>query len=180
MRKRKANMSDMLVSSSVPGNCTGNSQSKVVTCYDQMQLAITSGPPRGEEGLMLAPKKKSPLVYAPKPSATGPKQSKPPPRSQKLGDKVRALHQLVSPFGKTDTASVLQEAKVQIKRLHEQIEVLSVPYFIYRPFSFQGGGYDKFNLRSRGLSLVPVSSAADLVNHEAVDRSLSAGRTSVS
>ncbi|GMN37187.1 hypothetical protein TIFTF001_006615 [Ficus carica] len=31
-------------------------------------------------------------------------------RKEKLGDRITALHQLVSPFGKTDTASVLLEA----------------------------------------------------------------------
>ncbi|KAI0498277.1 hypothetical protein KFK09_021518 [Dendrobium nobile] len=46
---------------------------------------------------------------------------KEPVKNQKLGDKITALQQLVSPFGKTDTASVLQEATVHIKALHEQI-----------------------------------------------------------
>ncbi|EHA8586474.1 transcription factor bHLH111-like [Cocos nucifera] len=50
-------------------------------------------------------------------------------RSQKLGDKITALQQLVSPFGKTDTASVLHEATICIKFLHEQIQVLTAPYF---------------------------------------------------
>ncbi|MCD7457181.1 hypothetical protein HAX54_034387 [Datura stramonium] len=31
-------------------------------------------------------------------------------RKEKLGDRITSLHQLVSPFGKTDTASVLSEA----------------------------------------------------------------------
>jgi hypothetical protein len=72
-------------------------------------------------------------------------------RSQKLGDKITALQQLVSPYGKvntsnswtgnsisslhahlkssmatcsqTDTASVLHEAATCIKNLHEQIQV---------------------------------------------------------
>ncbi|KAM0953583.1 putative transcription factor bHLH family [Dioscorea sansibarensis] len=50
-------------------------------------------------------------------------------KSQKLGDKITALQQLVSPFGKTDTASVLHEATICIRALHEQIQALSSPYF---------------------------------------------------
>lgn len=49
-------------------------------------------------------------------------------RKEKLGDRITALHQLVSPFGKTDTASVLFEAIGYIKFLQGQIEALSFPY----------------------------------------------------
>ncbi|GLT48552.1 hypothetical protein SLA2020_221700 [Shorea laevis] len=49
-------------------------------------------------------------------------------RKEKLGDRITALHQLVSPFGKTDTASVLLEAIGYIRFLHGQIEALSQPY----------------------------------------------------
>ncbi|MCL7022669.1 hypothetical protein MKW94_030779 [Papaver nudicaule] len=49
-------------------------------------------------------------------------------RKEKLGDRVTALHQLVSPFGKTDTASVLLEAIGYIRFLQNQIEALSLPY----------------------------------------------------
>ncbi|KAL7153325.1 hypothetical protein ABFS83_04G160800 [Erythranthe nasuta] len=44
-------------------------------------------------------------------------------RKEKMGDRVTALQQLVSPFGKTDTASVLSDAIEYIKFLHEQISV---------------------------------------------------------
>ncbi|XP_022843652.1 transcription factor bHLH68-like isoform X1 [Olea europaea var. sylvestris] len=49
-------------------------------------------------------------------------------RKEKLGDRITALHQLVSPFGKTDTASVLTEAIGYIRFLQGQIEALSSPY----------------------------------------------------
>ncbi|KAL6498406.1 hypothetical protein OROHE_026674 [Orobanche hederae] len=45
-----------------------------------------------------------------------------------MGDRITALQQLVSPFGKTDTASVLSEAIAYIHFLHEQVSVLSNPY----------------------------------------------------
>ncbi|XP_066342908.1 uncharacterized protein [Miscanthus floridulus] len=48
-----------------------------------------------------------------------------PPKHQvpkvKLGEKITALQQIVSPFGKTDTSSVLLETIEYIKFLHEQI-----------------------------------------------------------
>ncbi|WOL08344.1 transcription factor bHLH68 [Canna indica] len=106
-------------------------------------------------------------------------------RKEKLGDRITALHQLVSPFGKTDTASVLQEAIGYIRFLQSQIEALSSPYLNTasanmrqqqphpHPFSnesvmnkskaAQDQGRDeedserKKDLRSRGLCLVPVS-----------------------
>ncbi|EXB74538.1 hypothetical protein L484_026235 [Morus notabilis] len=65
-------------------------------------------------------------------------------RKEKLGDRITALHQLVSPFGKTDTASVLLEAIGYIRFLQSQIEDME--------------GQEKLkDLRSKGLCLVPVS-----------------------
>nr|GMC63746.1 transcription factor bHLH112-like isoform X1 [Ipomoea batatas] len=40
-----------------------------------------------------------------------------------MTDKITALQKLVSPYGKTDTASVLQEACISIKALQDQIQV---------------------------------------------------------
>ncbi|XP_019193745.1 PREDICTED: transcription factor bHLH68-like isoform X2 [Ipomoea nil] len=85
-------------------------------------------------------------------------------RKEKLGDRITALHQLVSPFGKTDTASVLSEAIGYIRFLHTQIQALSSPYLgnasagsmahtHQQSVTEKGGG----DLRSRGLCLVPLS-----------------------
>ncbi|KAJ8762384.1 hypothetical protein K2173_007543 [Erythroxylum novogranatense] len=82
-------------------------------------------------------------------------------RKEKLGDRIAALQQLVAPFGKTDTASVLMEAIGYIKFLQNQVETLSVPYMMATRSRFQvGGGNEevkKRDLRSRGLCLVPLS-----------------------
>ncbi|XP_021985620.1 transcription factor bHLH112-like [Helianthus annuus] len=88
-------------------------------------------------------------------------------RKEKLGDRVTALQQLVSPFGKTDTASVLHEAIEYIKLLHDQVNVLSNPYMkngaTMQVQQISDKAEDnnegaKQELRSRGLCLVPVSS----------------------
>ncbi|XBJ02841.1 hypothetical protein VPH35_022133 [Triticum aestivum] len=67
-----------------------------------------------------------------KPRSASPRGSggpiSPREKKDKVGERVAALQQLVSPFGKTDTASVLQEASGYIKFLHQQLEVLSSPY----------------------------------------------------
>ncbi|XP_011024744.1 PREDICTED: transcription factor bHLH110-like isoform X2 [Populus euphratica] len=83
-------------------------------------------------------------------------------RSQKLSDKITALQKLVSPYGKTDTASVLQEASLYIKLLQEQIQnliqMLTSSYSRARPIQqsqeIEGRLVD---LRSRGLCFVPIS-----------------------
>ncbi|KAL3522116.1 hypothetical protein ACH5RR_014950 [Cinchona calisaya] len=89
-------------------------------------------------------------------------------RKEKLGDRVTALQQLVSPFGKTDTASVLHEAIEYIKFLHDQVNMLSTPYLKNgSPIQRQQANSDKVSkdqeglkedLKSRGLCLVPISS----------------------
>lgn len=88
-------------------------------------------------------------------------------RKEKLGDRITALQQLVSPFGKTDTASVLHEAIEYIKLLHDQVNVLSTPYMKNNGASLQCQQIPvkvkekegaKQDLKSRGLCLVPVSS----------------------
>ncbi|KAL5721628.1 hypothetical protein ACHQM5_005248 [Ranunculus cassubicifolius] len=91
-----------------------------------------------------------------------------PPKVQapkvKLTERITPLQQIVSPFGKTDTASVLQEAIGYIKFLHEQVQLLSNPYMKPNTNKDPWGMLErkdkaeaKFDLRSRGLCLVPIS-----------------------
>ncbi|XP_077220518.1 transcription factor bHLH112-like isoform X2 [Tasmannia lanceolata] len=96
-------------------------------------------------------------------------------RKEKLGDRITALQQLVSPFGKTDTASVLVEAIDYIKFLHDQ--VLSTPYMKNgAPIQHQQSSDKskdpegpKQDLRSRGLCLVPISSTFPVTNETTTD-----------
>ncbi|XP_008355969.2 transcription factor bHLH112-like isoform X3 [Malus domestica] len=97
-------------------------------------------------------------------------------RKEKLGDRITALQQLVSPFGKTDTASVLHEAIEYIKFLHDQ--VLSTPYMKNGAPMQQQQGTDKMeeasegaqqDLQSRGLCLVPISSTFPVANETTAD-----------
>ncbi|XP_006362967.2 transcription factor bHLH123-like isoform X2 [Solanum tuberosum] len=99
-------------------------------------------------------------------------------RKEKMGDRITTLQQLVSPFGKTDTASVLSEAIEYIKFLHDQIGVLSAPYMesgasmqhlqsdIKSEDVREGRNKD---LRSRGLCLVPISSTFPVTHETNVD-----------
>ncbi|OVA07960.1 Myc-type [Macleaya cordata] len=98
-------------------------------------------------------------------------------RKEKLGDRITALQQLCSPFGKTDTASVLYEAIEYIKFLHDQVTALSNPYMKNgAPQQYQqnldkskdGEGLRQ-DLRSRGLCLVPISSTFTVTNETSTD-----------
>ncbi|KAK6134946.1 hypothetical protein DH2020_031324 [Rehmannia glutinosa] len=82
-------------------------------------------------------------------------------RKEKMGDRITALQQLVSPFGKTDTASVLSEAIEYIKFLHEQVNINCD-----KSKDPEGPRQD---LRSRGLCLVPVSSTFPMTHETTVD-----------
>ncbi|PIN21564.1 hypothetical protein CDL12_05735 [Handroanthus impetiginosus] len=114
---------------------------------------------------------KAPVQNAPKKTRLEARASCPPfkVRKEKLGDRIAALQQLVAPFGKTDTASVLMEAIGYIKFLQSQVETLSVPYMkASRNKSstrvMKGGPTHEQeseepkqrDLKSRGLCLVPL------------------------
>ncbi|XWS27924.1 hypothetical protein CRYUN_Cryun25bG0022100 [Craigia yunnanensis] len=98
-------------------------------------------------------------------------------RKEKMGDRITALQQLVSPFGKTDTASVLSEAIEYIKFLHEQVSVLSTPYMKsgaaiqHQQNSEKSKDPEgpKQDLRNRGLCLVPVSSTFPVTHEPTID-----------
>ncbi|XP_021898928.1 transcription factor bHLH123-like [Carica papaya] len=92
----------------------------------------------------------------------------------KLGDRITALQQIVSPFGKTDTASVLLEAIGYIKFLQEQVQLLSNPYMKSSSHKDPWGALDrkdkgemKLDLRSRGLCLVPLSCTPQIYRENA-------------
>jgi hypothetical protein len=78
-------------------------------------------------------------------------------RKEKFGERIVALQQLVSPYGKTDTASVLNEVMEYICFLHEQVKVLSAPYLQSNPTSTKMQELEQYSLRSKGLCLVPIS-----------------------
>ncbi|KAE8667437.1 bHLH113 protein [Hibiscus syriacus] len=87
-------------------------------------------------------------------------------RKEKIGDRITALQQLVSPFGKTDTASVLHEAMGYIRFVHDQVQVLCSPYLQHPP---NGGEEAGKELKSRGLCLVPVACTLHVANSNGAD-----------
>ncbi|XP_048446843.1 transcription factor bHLH154 isoform X2 [Pyrus x bretschneideri] len=95
-------------------------------------------------------------------------------RSQKLSDKITALQKLVSPYGKTDTASVLQEASTYIMLLQEQIQnLLRMLGSSYKNAAAlhpqESGSGQALDLRSKGLCLVPVSITQKVTMEEGSD-----------
>ncbi|XP_050366155.1 transcription factor bHLH113-like isoform X7 [Argentina anserina] len=101
-------------------------------------------------------------------------------KREKLGERISALQQLVSPFGKTDTASVLHEAMGYIRFLHDQVQVLCSPYLQRLPSLSPEGrdGAEKkgsHDLRSRGLCLVPTDYTTHVANNNGADYWSSAG-----
>ncbi|ESR56057.1 hypothetical protein WN944_015956 [Citrus x changshan-huyou] len=89
-------------------------------------------------------------------------------RKEKLGERIIALQQLVSPYGKTDTASVLWEAMEYIQFLHEQVKVLSAPYLQSMPAA-KVQELEQYSLRNRGLCLVPISCTAGVARSNGAD-----------
>ncbi|CAK7326898.1 unnamed protein product [Dovyalis caffra] len=95
----------------------------------------------------------------------------------KLSERVTALQQIVSPFGRTDTASVLYEAIQYIQLLQEQVQVqlLSNPCMKTKNshkdpwvgLDRKDKGDAKLDLRSRGLCLVPISCTPQIYHENA-------------
>ncbi|KAK7343495.1 hypothetical protein VNO77_12279 [Canavalia gladiata] len=112
--------------------------------------------------------------------AENPSSSTHAKRKERLGERIAALQQLVSPFGKTDTASVLHEAMGYIRFLHDQVQVLCSPYLQSFPSSYhqhqhQHGDGDNNeeelnkDLRSRGLCLIPVGCTVHVAGTNGAD-----------
>ncbi|KAH7692166.1 Myc-type basic helix-loop-helix (bHLH) domain-containing protein [Dioscorea alata] len=86
-------------------------------------------------------------------------------RKEKLGDRITTLQQLVSPFGKTDTASVLLDTIEYIKSLHDQVNVLFAPYSRTNQCIVEG----ESDLTSKGLCLVPISTISNAAYDTSMD-----------
>ncbi|KAG6585577.1 Transcription factor basic helix-loop-helix 110, partial [Cucurbita argyrosperma subsp. sororia] len=114
-------------------------------------------------------KQQKPTQAPPKKPRVEPRATCPPLkiRKEKLGDRIAALQQLVAPFGKTDTASVLMEAISYINFLQNQVEMLSHSYMkSCRSKNYKTTCRDESNekdkkpesdLKAKGLCLVPTS-----------------------
>ncbi|XP_039003616.1 transcription factor bHLH153-like isoform X2 [Hibiscus syriacus] len=89
-------------------------------------------------------------------------------RKEKFGERIVALQQLVSPYGKTDTASVLLEAMEYIQFLHEQVKVLSAPYLQTTPTNIMQN-VEHYSMRNRGLCLVPISCTVGVARSNGAD-----------
>ncbi|XP_072950191.1 transcription factor bHLH153-like isoform X2 [Typha angustifolia] len=89
-------------------------------------------------------------------------------KKDKIGERIAALQQLVSPFGKSDTASVLQEASGYIKFLHDQLKVLSAPY-MRTTIDSKAEEAEYYSLRNRGLCLMPIDTTFGIAQSNGAD-----------
>ncbi|KAH0460142.1 hypothetical protein IEQ34_010805 [Dendrobium chrysotoxum] len=133
-----------------------------------------------------------PFLPSAKRLKTGPSEDNasfsPKEKKDRIGERVAALQQLVSPFGKSDTASVLTEATAYINFLHDQLKVLSAPYLhssgvisvfhgfdivsvikAYSVYLMAQHGEDFYSLKSRGLCLIPVAATVQIARSNGAD-----------
>ncbi|KAI3460345.1 hypothetical protein Pfo_017008 [Paulownia fortunei] len=144
-------------------------QSYLIPLYSSNKISTNSSNGAAEAKRASSKMEPKALQTAPKKSRLEARASCQPfkVRKEKLGDRIAALQQLVAPFGKTDTASVLMEAIGYIKFLQNQVETLSVPYMKTSrnksSRAMKAGPTEneseesKRDLKSRGLCLVPLS-----------------------
>ncbi|KAL0865445.1 hypothetical protein Bca101_044563 [Brassica carinata] len=85
-----------------------------------------------------------------------------------VGERLSALQQIVSPFGKTDVASVLLDATHYIEFLNEQVKLLSAPYLQTMSPATQVE-MEQYSLRNRGLCLVPMESTVGVSQSNGAD-----------
>ncbi|KAL0917997.1 hypothetical protein M5K25_013112 [Dendrobium thyrsiflorum] len=113
-----------------------------------------------------------PFLLSAKRLKTGPSEGNasfsPKEKKDRIGERVAALQQLVCPFGKSDTASVLTEATAYINFLHDQLKVLSAPYLHSSGGRLQHGE-DFYSLKSRGLCLIPVAATVQIARSNGAD-----------
>ncbi|CAN8311364.1 unnamed protein product [Cochlearia groenlandica] len=93
----------------------------------------------------------------------------PKERKDKVGERISSLQQIVSPYGKTDTASVLLDALHYIEFLHEQVKVLSAPYLQTMSDATTQVEIEQYSLRNRGLCLVPMESTLGFAQSNGAD-----------
>ncbi|CAD5171544.1 unnamed protein product [Musa acuminata subsp. malaccensis] len=142
-------------------SCDGNRcQSSTITGNGKVSRATEGKKKRSEDSSETHLKK-------PKPDGSMVSSQKLQEPKVKIAEKVSALQQLVSPFGKTDQASVLMETITCITVLQKQVQLLSAPYLKSSASKEQNSWGElerkekaeaKYDLRSRGLCLVPVAS----------------------
>ncbi|XP_022558748.1 transcription factor bHLH153 isoform X2 [Brassica napus] len=87
-------------------------------------------------------------------------------RKDKVGERISALQQIVSPYGKTDIASVLLDAMHYIEFLHEQVKVLSAPYLQTVSTATL---MEQYSLSNRGLCLAPMEFTAGVAQSNGAD-----------
>ncbi|URE03358.1 HLH [Musa troglodytarum] len=154
-RSNRRNLSDQIffagclnMKPSVNGSdsCHGNRcQGSTITGNGKVSRATEGKKKRSEDSSETHLKK-------PKPDGSMVSSQKEP--KVKIAEKVSALQQLVSPFGKTDQASVLMETITCITVLQKQVQEQNSWGELERKEKAEA----KYDLRSRGLCLVPVAS----------------------